>query len=114
MPVDVMAVLEQCCQLMMEVKTATVRKSEARNKQKHKHTHKQISFPSVLHSDTRHHYPVDNDGVDTDTVAVAVMDDPVSAAQSVYDRCKMLHIHTKTAGKTNNITVTPEAFKQLT
>lgn len=87
----------------------TVKKSEASNRRKHKHRHKQLGVrlvtPVSRSQDTWHHYPVDNDGVDTDTVAVVVMDDPVRAAESVYDRCKMLHIYTRTAGKTININV---------
>lgn len=77
-----------------------------------------ISFPSVLQSDTRYHYPVSNDGMDTHTVAVVEMRDPVSAAEScqncVYDRCKILHIYTQTAGLEMFITTAaPEGFKQL-
>lgn len=54
----------------------------------------------------------------THTVAVVVMRDPVSAAEScqncVYDRCKILHIYTQTAGLGMFITAaTPEGFKQL-
>lgn len=76
-----------------------------------------ISTPSVLQSDTRYHYPVDNDGVDTHTAAVEVMGDPVSAVEScqkrVYDHCKMLHICTQTAGESPGVTVATEGLKRL-
>lgn len=69
-----------------------------------------VSIPSVLQPDTRHHYPVGNDG----TAAAVVMGDPVSAAescQSVYDRCKMLHECTQTAGGTFKIFQNPTKKK---
>lgn len=72
-----------------------------------------VSIPSVLQPDTRHHYPVGNDG----TAAAVVMGDPVSAAescQSVYDRCKMLHECTQTAGGTFKIFQNPTKKKVLT
>lgn len=53
----------------------------------------------------------------TRTAAVEVMGDPACAAEScqkrVHDRCKMLHIHTQTAGESSEITEAPEGLKGL-
>lgn len=60
-----------------------------------------ISFPSVLQLDTGNHYPVDNDGVNTQTVAVVVMAHPTEAAVNYKRFLSLLNaaqIHTDSWG----------------